>query len=166
MDSQHISPRLLLDSTLFFCSLFLRFSVRIHLAIFSNPTRGNNDSNHFAQNILPYVHVTRIAKQVYTFQKSLPENQVVPALQAKVDTIKGKLSTVNDLRNPALRSRHWEKINEIIGHAIPHDNTFTLGLLDSLEVWDKQALLAEVSAAASSEASLETMLKKVRWALL
>ena len=107
--------------------------------------------------------MTRIFKQVFTLAKSLPANEVIPALQLKIEKLKQKMPTIVDLRNPALKPRHWEKINATISHELVHDATFTLGLLDSLNVWSHAEALQEVSSAASSEAALETMLKKVSY---
>ena len=50
--------------------------------------------------------VTRVFKQVYTLQKSLPENNVVPELMAKVNVMKDRLPIITDLRNPALQVTH------------------------------------------------------------
>lgn len=99
---------------------------------------------------------------MFTLAKSLPSNDVIPALQLRIEKLKQKLPTIVDLRNPALRSRHWDRINTTIAHELVHDDTLTLGLLDSLEVWAHAEALQEVSSAASSESALETMLKKVQ----
>lgn len=62
--------------------------------------------------------VTRVFKQAYTLQKTLPENGVVPALMASVNVMKDRLPIVTDLRNPALQPRHWDRINTIVGQVI------------------------------------------------
>jgi dynein heavy chain len=100
-------------------------------------------------------------KQVYTLQKSLPANEVIPSLQLRIEKYKVKMPMISDLRNPSLKPRHWERLDAIVGTPLPHDETFTLGLLDRLEVWKHKEAIQEVSTAASSEASLEIMLKKV-----
>ena len=105
--------------------------------------------------------VARVAKAVYALNKTLPENEVGPQLQLSIDKMKAKLPVITDLRNPALKARHWEKIDQVLGQDIPQDDSFTLELLDQLGAWDQADALGEVGAAASSEASLEGMLKKV-----
>jgi dynein heavy chain len=100
-------------------------------------------------------------KQIYTLSKSLPSNEVIPALQVKLERMKDKLPLITDLRNPSLKSRHWERIDTVVGQTLPHDETFTLAMLDELDVWKHKEALQEISSGASSEASLETMLKKV-----
>ncbi len=91
----------------------------------------------------------------------MPPNEVIPALQLKIDKLKVKLPIISDLRNPSLKPRHWERLDAAIGAPLPHDETFTLALLDQLEVWKHKEAVQEISTAASSEASLEIMLKKV-----
>lgn len=105
--------------------------------------------------------VNRMVKQVYTLMKSLPANEVIPNLQVKLERMKDKLPLIADLRNPSLKPRHWERIDQVLGSPLPHDETFTLLLLNELDVWKFKEALQEISTAASSEAALETMLKKV-----
>ena len=105
--------------------------------------------------------VNRMIKQVYTLQKSLPPNEVIPGLQVKIEKMKDHLPLITDLRNPSLKSRHWEKIDQVVGQTLPHDETFTITLLDELEIWKHKEAMQEISSGASSEAALEVMLKKV-----
>ena len=102
-----------------------------------------------------------MVKQVYTLMKTLPNNPVVPTLQLKLDKTKERLPLITDLRNPSLKPRHWERIDAAVGQPLPHDETFTLRLLNDIEIWKYKEALQEISTAASSEAALETMLKKV-----
>eukprot|EP00049_Salpingoeca_infusionum_P016632 m.342064 g.342064 ORF g.342064 m.342064 type:complete len:4133 (+) comp16119_c0_seq2:317-12715(+) len=105
--------------------------------------------------------ITKMAKSVYSLTKQLPENEVLPELQLQIEKMKAKMPVITDLRNPALKPRHWERINEIVGTTLPLDESLTVALLDELDVWSHVEELQEVSSGASSEASLETMLKKV-----
>ena len=110
--------------------------------------------------------VQQMFKQAYGLSKVLPANNVVPALQAKIEAMKAKVPVITDLRNPNLMSRHWAKINEILESEIdptkPRNEEgkaiFTLGLLEELDAFSKAELLQEVGGNASSEASLEIML--------
>lgn len=103
-------------------------------------------------------------KQVYTLNKSLPANDVLPKLQRNVEHMKAKLPLIQDLRNPNLKPRHWEQVNEVVGHELVHDDTFTLGLLDEICAFDHAEKLQEIGGNASSEAALETMLSKLETA--
>lgn len=53
------------------------------------------------------------------------------------------------------------KIENLLGHKFKADETVTLQLLESLQVFNYPAELMEVSGQASSEAALEALLRKV-----
>ena len=40
---------------------------------------------------------------------------VTKSVRSSFEEFKPKLPLINDLRNPALKKRHWEKIAQIIG---------------------------------------------------
>ncbi|KAJ3192063.1 Dynein heavy chain 6, axonemal [Irineochytrium annulatum] len=100
-------------------------------------------------------------KTVYALDKGLPPNEVVPRLKSMVDEFRQIYSTIVDLRNPALKPRHWEKIQDALGKSLIRDETFTLGKLMELRVFDFKEEIGNVSSQASSEAALEEMLGKV-----
>lgn len=66
------------------------------------------------------------------------------------------------LRNSSLRQRHWLKIESLLNHKFKPDEVITLNFLEELHAFTYPNELMELSAQASSEASLEIMLKKVR----
>lgn len=68
---------------------------------------------------------------------------------------------MTDLRNPSLKSRHWSLIEEVIEHKFDPDGTLTLAFLKDLQVFNFAEAIQEISGQASSEASLEAILKKV-----
>ena len=72
------------------------------------------------------------------------------------------MPVIQDLRNPSLKPRHWTKIEEILEHKFDPDETKSLKLLSDLKAFDFAEAIQEVSGQASSEASLEGILKKVR----
>lgn len=74
-----------------------------------------------------------------------------------------QLSVITDLRNPMLKGRHWDEIEiildaKIVGRDI---EPLTLRRLAELNAFEFTERLQEVSAKASSEASLEAILRKV-----
>ena len=71
------------------------------------------------------------------------------------------MPTITDLRNPALKTRHWDQIETILSHRFSDDQQLDLGLLVELEAFNFIEEIQEVSSQASSEASLEVLLKKV-----
>lgn len=60
-------------------------------------------------------YYSKIALQV---QRGLPTNFVVPRLKELVEQFKSFMPVVLDLRNPALKLRHWEQIQDIINQVI------------------------------------------------
>ncbi|XP_019622649.1 PREDICTED: dynein heavy chain 6, axonemal-like [Branchiostoma belcheri] len=105
--------------------------------------------------------VTKYSKSVYQLEKGLPPNTVVPFLKEKVESMRDKVPTITNLRNPALKQRHWDIIETILNHKFTAEEPLTLEKLVDLEAFDHETELEEVSGQASGEAALETMLKKV-----
>ncbi|XP_065162410.1 dynein axonemal heavy chain 6 isoform X2 [Atheta coriaria] len=100
-------------------------------------------------------------KNITQLEKGLPKNLVVPELKESVEQIKDKLPVITYLRNPALRHRHWMMIENLLNYKFKVDETLTLELLESLKVFSFPEELMEISGQASSEYSLEMLLKKV-----
>ncbi|KAJ3183889.1 Dynein heavy chain 6, axonemal [Geranomyces variabilis] len=100
-------------------------------------------------------------KIVYNLDKGLPPNEVVPKLKLMVDEYRTMYGTIVDLRNPALKGRHWEKIQDALGKALVRDETFTLDKLIELRVFDFKDEISNISSQAGSESALEEMLGKV-----
>ncbi|KAI9348792.1 dynein heavy chain and region D6 of dynein motor-domain-containing protein [Zopfochytrium polystomum] len=100
-------------------------------------------------------------KTVYNLDKGLPPNDVVPKLKAKVEHFRSLYSTIVDLRNPALKPRHWERIQETIGKPLIRDEHFTLETLLDLQLFSFKEEIGQISSQAGSEAALEEMLTKV-----
>ena len=72
-----------------------------------------------------------------------------------------QLPMIGDLRNPTLKPRHWENIEEIIAFHFTPEEPMTLGKLVEIDAFQHIEAIQEVSGRASSEASLEAILKKV-----
>ena len=71
------------------------------------------------------------------------------------------MPVITDLRNPNLKKRHWEVIEDVIEYKFTPEDPMTLGKLDELDAFRHGETIQEVSGQASSEASLESILKKV-----
>ncbi|KAF2878695.1 hypothetical protein ILUMI_27474 [Ignelater luminosus] len=100
-------------------------------------------------------------KNINQLEKGLPKNLIVPRLKDAVELMKDKLPIVTYLRNPSLRQRHWIKIENLLNHKFKAEEMVTLQLLQDLGVFNYSDELMEVSGQASSEAGLESLLKKV-----
>ena len=72
-----------------------------------------------------------------------------------------KLPVIGDLRNPSLKPRHWVLIDEVLQHKFDPEVPLTLTLLQELQAFNYAEAIQEISGQASSEASLEAILKKV-----
>ena len=70
---------------------------------------------------------------------------------------------LGDLHNPSIKPRHWSLIEEVIQHKFDSDEPLTLTLMQDLQIFDYAEAIQEISGQASSEASLESILKKVQY---
>ncbi|XP_050294811.1 dynein axonemal heavy chain 6 [Anthonomus grandis grandis] len=100
-------------------------------------------------------------KNIGQLEKGLPPNLIVPKLKDEVELMKDKLPVITFLRNPALKTRHWVKVENVLNHKFKPEEVMTLELLESLNVFSYPQELMEISGQASSEAGLEALLKKV-----
>lgn len=73
-----------------------------------------------------------------------------------------QLPMITDLRNPNLRARHWDKIEQVLKYKFTEEDPMTLGKLEEMDAFEHNEEIQEVSSQASSEAGLEIILKKVR----
>ncbi|XP_063073303.1 dynein axonemal heavy chain 6 [Engraulis encrasicolus] len=104
--------------------------------------------------------VAKYSKYVMQLEKGLPPNTVVPQLKRHVEDLREKLPLITNLRNPAMKMRHWEILEAIVGSSLLEE-PLTLSRLQQLDIFRFDAEIQEVSGQASGEASLESILKKV-----
>lgn len=105
----------------------------------------------------------KILKGCTMLEKNLPPNEIAPRIRQEVEVFKDKLPIIQFLRNPALRTRHWMRIEQIIDRKIFQDDSVTLSLYEKANAFTPELgeLIAETSGQASAEQALETLLKKV-----
>ena len=72
-----------------------------------------------------------------------------------------QLSVITNLRNPTLKARHWEEIETVLETQFTVEEPLTLGRLVQIDAFHFAEDLEEISGKASSEAGLESILKKV-----
>lgn len=65
-----------------------------------------------------------------------------------------------------MRQRHWVKIETLLNHKFKPDIPITLELLENLNVFSYPTEFMEISGQASSEAGLESLLKKVKMLII
>lgn len=58
----------------------------------------------------------------------------MPRLKGKVLDFKKAMPIIIALRNPNLKSRHWNQLRSIIGRGVMDDEKLTMGLLLEIDV--------------------------------
>ncbi len=106
-------------------------------------------------------------KKIVKLGRELKQLPVWQDLKDKVDNFKTCMPLIQDLKNPAFRPRHWEKLKVEIGKPIEHESDdFTLEVL--LELGLDAKIISNLSISASKELAIEESLKKIeeRWAVI
>ena len=83
-------------------------------------------------------------------------------LKQKIDTFKRTMPLIQDLRNPAMRDRHWTQLKEEIHK--PFDEAgedFTLEKIIELGLDQHSEIVGDISAAASKELAIEQALSSI-----
>ncbi len=57
----------------------------------------------------------RIGKAVVKVGRDIKGWAVVPWIKDTIDAFKKTMPLITDLRNPAMRQRHWEQLMELMG---------------------------------------------------
>lgn len=73
-----------------------------------------------------------------------------------VDSFKATMPLIADLRNPAMRERHWDALIQEVGTAIdPNSDSFTLETAIQLRLDLLAEFISELSGSASKEMAIE-----------
>ncbi|CAG9464970.1 unnamed protein product [Pedinophyceae sp. YPF-701] len=98
-------------------------------------------------------------------ERNLPPNRVVSTFKDAVVDYKDLVPVVANLRNEHLKDRHFQKVEEALGHMLDREE-MTLGDLLKLGVREHHQRIVAISTEATQEHALEMMLKKVqdKWA--
>ena len=80
--------------------------------------------------------VQRFSKLCFKLDRNLPRNKKVPAFSDAVNDYKNLLPVIQALRNPSMKPRHWDKVQELIGQPIIRDESFTLQKILDLKAPD------------------------------
>ena len=108
-------------------------------------------------------------KRIIKVQKDIkatgaPGNQykVVDALKDRTDAIKKLMPLIMDLRNEAMRDRHWKQLMDEVGKTFdPTSSDFTLQLVLDLGLEHHQELISNLSTAAGKELAIEEALVRI-----
>jgi len=101
-------------------------------------------------------------KRVHKLKKEIKGWKVLDSLSEQIEGIKKLMPLIADLRNPAMRERHWTQLMEEVGHNFdPHADSFTLEKVLELGLKDHEELISSLSNAAAKELAIEEAVSKV-----
>ena len=104
-----------------------------------------------------YKRLTRIGREVK--EKGW---DICDILKDKIDQFKRTMPLIQDLKNDALRPRHWDQLQEEIQKPFdPSSEQFTLEKIIELGFDQHSDAIAEISTAASKELAIENLLKSI-----
>jgi dynein heavy chain len=88
---------------------------------------------------------------------------MVQAYRARVDHLRRAMPLIQDLKNPAMRERHWKELEGHVGQPLePESPAFTLGAIIDLGLDRFTEEIGDISGAASKELSIEQSLGEIR----
>ena len=88
--------------------------------------------------------------------------KVVESLKERVDNLKKLMPLIADLRNPAMRERHWKSLMEEVGKVFdPHSDDFTLDAVLQLGFDQHEETIGTLSNAAGKELAIEEAIAKI-----
>jgi dynein heavy chain len=64
----------------------------------------------------------RYSKLAVKMERMMPPNPVVKRLKGMVTVLADTLPVIQNMRNPALKDRHWKKMEALIGRKVSNNN--------------------------------------------
>ncbi|XP_074107880.1 dynein heavy chain 2, axonemal kl-2 [Cotesia typhae] len=100
---------------------------------------------------------TRLSKELQA--KNWP---IIKSTRSRIDEFRRTLPLIIDLKNPAMRERHWDKVKLIIGQDFDESSEeFTLSLIMKLGFQNYSDEISDISTAASMELTIEQGLRSI-----
>lgn len=127
-------------------------------------------------------------RAIYKLERSVQEpivRNLAETIRIRVEEFKEHMPVITTLGNPALKSRHWEQVSELVGFPIKIDQSMTLAKVDPFAITvasiifrfsplqildygllDYASKFEGISEAATREGSLEKVLQQMHldWA--
>ena len=101
-------------------------------------------------------------KRLRKFPKKIRAMGICNILEAKMKEFKDSIPLFQDLKNEALRERHWKKLMELTGKNFEmNPDTFTLDQLFAMELHNFSDVIADITTSAVKELSIESGLKEI-----
>jgi dynein heavy chain len=113
--------------------------------------------------------IQKLSKKVNKLAKEVKGWNVFAVTRDRIAQTKRTIPLLQDLKNPALRSRHWNQLMDEVGKPFdPESPEFSLEKIISLGFDQHAELISNLSAAASKELSIEEGLKDISqaWSIL
>lgn len=87
---------------------------------------------------------------------------IVKSARDDITRFKRTMPLITDLKNPAMRDRHWFQIKEHVGRPFEHEtDEFTLEKIIELKLEEHSEEVSEISGAASKELAIEQALQQL-----
>ncbi|XP_066933177.1 dynein axonemal heavy chain 2-like [Clytia hemisphaerica] len=105
-----------------------------------------------------------LLKRIHKLNREVKDKnwEISEAIKSRIDQFKRTMPLIQDLKNEAMRERHWSEIKSSIQKAFDHEsNAFTLEQIIGLGLDQFAEQISEISAAASKELSIEQVLKEI-----
>lgn len=88
--------------------------------------------------------------------------EISEAIKSRIDQFKRTMPLIQDLKNSAMRERHWTQIKSEIQKSFDHaSDSFTLEQIINLGLDQYAEQISAISGAASKELSIEQVLKDI-----
>eukprot|EP00971_Amphidinium_carterae_P317371 6309746-Amphidinium_carterae.1 len=98
------------------------------------------------------------SKTGFQLMRALDGDDVAVKIKTMIEEWKVNMPSLLELANPAMKSRHWQKIHKAINL---NTSSVTLLQLANHGIFDHKELISEVSGTASGEQALEQNLEKI-----
>ncbi|XP_012280984.2 dynein heavy chain 2, axonemal [Orussus abietinus] len=103
-------------------------------------------------------------RKLTKLSKELKEKnwEIVETMRTRLDKFRRTLPLINDLKNHAMRDRHWDKVKQVIGREFDHSSDdFTLNAIADMQMQNYAEQIADISNAATMELGIEMGLKEI-----
>ncbi|ERE69395.1 dynein heavy chain 6, axonemal-like protein [Cricetulus griseus] len=88
--------------------------------------------------------------------------EIIETTRSKIEQFKRTMPLISDLRNPALRERHWDQVKEEVQREFDQESdSFTLEQIVQLGMDQHVEKIGEISASATKELAIEVGLQNI-----
>uniref|UniRef100_F7HBY3 Dynein axonemal heavy chain 2 n=1 Tax=Macaca mulatta TaxID=9544 RepID=F7HBY3_MACMU len=88
--------------------------------------------------------------------------EIIETTRSKIEQFKRTMPLISDLRNPALRERHWDQVRDEIQREFDQESeSFTLEQIVELGMDQHVEKIGEISASATKELAIEVALQNI-----